>query len=504
MSRASISTGGIDFPLTENEPTQPQPTDPTTPMHLVVLGDFSGRRSRLAQGQSPATPKPIAVDKDNFDAVFAGLDVQLHLPVAEQPLQFAALDDLHPDFIYQRVGLFDKMRILKRKLSKTDKFAEAAAEITAWANYRDESADTAEPDLALPQNLLDAVLQQRDLDTQLAAAPGGDIDRLIKDIVRPFVETKTDPRQPQMLAAVDAATSDLMRKIMHHSEFQQLEASWRCLYLLVRRLELDSRLKLFLIDISRMEIQADLEAAETLSETRLYKLLVTQQLTPGSIPYSVLVGDYRIADTEADISLARAMAGIAGAANAAWLSGGHERLAGCDAIGTEADPDAWNYTPDAAVRDAWQQFCKLPEARHLALAAPRFMVRLPYGRRTSTLEHFDYEELSEQDEHGYYLWGNSAFLIALLLAQSYRQHGWALRPGQLQTIDNLPLHVHQHDGDTRVKPCAEVLLTDRAAQQLQQAGLLPIRSVKDADAVVVPQWCAVASDRAPVRGRWSD
>ena len=421
----------------------------------------------------------------------------------EQPLQFAALDDLHPDFIYQRVGLFDKMRILKRKLSKADKFAEAAAEITAWANYRDEAATT-EPGLPLPENLLDAVLQQRDLETQLAAAPGGDIDRLIKDIVRPFVEAKTDPRQPQMLAAVDAATSDLMRKVMHYSEFQRLEASWRCLYLLVRRLELDNRLKLFLVDISRTEIEADLEATETLSETNLYKLLVTQQLTPGSIPYSVMVGDYLIADNEDDIHLARAMAGIASAANAAWLSGGHERLAGCDAIDTQTDPDTWDYTPDTAVRDAWLQLCKLPEARHLALTAPRFMVRLPYGPRTSALEHFDYEELSARDDHNYYLWGNSAFLIALLLAQSYRQHGWAFRPGQVQTIDNLPLHVHQRDGDTRVKPCAEVLLTDRAAQQLQQAGLLPIRSIKDADAVVVPQWCAVASDRAAVNGRWSD
>lgn len=502
MSRATISTGGIDFPLhdTERKPGG----EAAAAMHIAILADFSGRQSRAQGGGQSAATKPIEINRDNFDEVFAQLDVQLQLPVSDQALAFNEFDDLHPDFIYARVSLFDKMRILKRQLSKPDKFEQAAAEITAWANYRDKqgAAPQAAGGLAPPENLLDAVLQQRGLEERWQAGPGGHIDKLIKDIVSPFVEAGTDPRQADMQQAVDEATSDLMRKIMHHSLFQRLEASWRSLYLLIRRLESTPDIKLFLFDISRDEIKADLDNGKAIEASALFKLLVESRRTAGATPFSLIVGDYSIGDDEADIGLAAAMAQIARATNATWLSGGSERLAGCSSIGTQPDVDDWDYQPDQPSLQAWQQLRSAAPAAHLALAAPRFMLRLPYGRKTSSMENFAYEELSAQDSHSYYLWGNSAFLVALLLGQAYQRYGWQLRPGQLQEVDNLPLHVYQSDGETHTKPCAEVLLTDRAAGRLQQAGLLPVRSISARDAVVIAEFCSAAATPTPVRGPW--
>ena len=52
MSRATISTGGIDFPLhdTERKPGG----EAAAAMHIAILADFSGRQSRAQGGGQSA------------------------------------------------------------------------------------------------------------------------------------------------------------------------------------------------------------------------------------------------------------------------------------------------------------------------------------------------------------------------------------------------------------------------------------------------------------------
>ena len=45
----------------------------------------------------------------------------------------------------------------------------------------------------------------------------------------------------------DEASGELMRSILHHPRFQELEASWRGAYLLVRKVETDVDLKMYLL-----------------------------------------------------------------------------------------------------------------------------------------------------------------------------------------------------------------------------------------------------------------
>ncbi|MBW1745109.1 MAG: type VI secretion system contractile sheath large subunit [Deltaproteobacteria bacterium] len=61
-----------------------------------------------------------------------------------------------------------------------------------------------------------------------------------------------------MLNAVDAATSELMQRILHHADFQTIESAWRGVHFLTSRLETDEQLKLYLLDISKAELAADL------------------------------------------------------------------------------------------------------------------------------------------------------------------------------------------------------------------------------------------------------
>lgn len=510
MSRATISTSGVDFRTSERRSGKNN-YDRSTPMHIAVLADFSGRKSRNEEKlDSLSGRKVIEINRDNFDEVFSKLDVQLQLPVAEHALVFEELDNLHPDFIYERVELFDKLRVLQRKLKKKDSFATAAAEIQAWTNYRNEpQADDVIPQgIEMPSNLLDAALQGHDIAKQLAHGPLGNIDSLIKDIVSPYCETKADPRQPEMLAAVDEATSETMRAIMHHSDFQQLEASWRGLYWLLRQIESDSNICVFIMDVSQNELRADLARSE--ADSHCFQQLVESRGSIDDTPYAVILGDYQLQKTGDDADLALQMAALAENARGCWLSAGHEQLAGCSALSEAVDPDNWSSVTDeedlsdenreAAMK--WQKMRQCSGASHLALAAPRFLLRLPFGKKTTSVESFDYRELARDGSHDFYLWGNGAFLLTSLLAEGYSRKGWSALPGQFAEVENLPLHVYEEDGEPMVKPCAEVLLTDRSAALLNGAGLLVLRSTRNKDRITVPSFQSMAISQCVIEGLW--
>jgi predicted component of type VI protein secretion system len=53
-----------------------------------------------------------------------------------------------------------------------------------------------------------------------------------------------------------------------------------------------------------------------------------------------------------------------------------------------------------------------------------------------------------------------------------------------------------------MKPCAEVLLTEEAAQRLLDCGFIPLVSIRDSDRVRVLRMQSLALEPAPLAGRW--
>src|SRR5438093_12822521 len=100
-----------------------------------------------------------------------------------------------------------------------------------------------------------------------------DWNQFLKSIAEPHIVSGTDPRLPDFEAVVDEAISAQMRAVLHHPDFQALEAAWRGLYFLVRRLETDVTLKLYLLDVTKAELAQDVGAASDLSEIGMYQHL---------------------------------------------------------------------------------------------------------------------------------------------------------------------------------------------------------------------------------------
>ncbi len=508
-----LKLGKINVGLTAgSEPTWEEP-EPDQPFCIALLGDFSGRGNRRLTGSAEelAGRRPLRVDRDNVDQVLAKLSAELHVPIGEGgtriPIRFLELEDFHPDRLFQRLGLFSGLLDLRKRLSQPSTHAAAAAEVREWLKKPapPASPSMAPPSAVNPENLLEQILGEMPAETseRTRLPGGGDWQAFLQKIVKPHLAPNEAPDQAELLAVVDETTSAQMRAILHDPDFQALEAAWRAVHLLIRRLETDTKLRLFLVDISKEELLADFNAAEDLTAPALYRLLVEQSIgTPGGQPWAVLAGAYTFGQGREDMELLADIGAIARQGGAPFLAAADPRILGCASLAATPDPRHWKPDADPEGNERWQALRNLPQAASLGLALPRFLVRQPYGNDTEPCERFRFEEMPSGASHESYLWANPAFACVYLLGRGFERLGWALDPGHMREIDGLPVHVYRDNGESYLKPCAEVLLTDRATAAILNKGLMPLLSVQGADSVRLAQFQSLAEPSRPLAARW--
>jgi len=204
-----------------------------------------------------------------------------------------------------------------------------------------------------------------------------------------------------------------MRAILHHPDFQALEAIWRAVFLLVRQLETGSQLKIYLLDISKPELAEDLNAAEDLRNSGIFRQIVEKTVeTLGADPFTIVIDAFRFGATSEDMELLSKLAAIAHCGGAVMLAEADPMLLGSSGLEASAGPRQWN-RPE--LQGAWEKIRSQPESASIGLALPRFLLRLPYGKETSRLDCFDFEEFNGSPAHAEYLWGNPAFVVALMV-----------------------------------------------------------------------------------------
>ena len=490
-----------------------------------MLGDFSGKANRSVTnpGAHRAASQPILIDRDNFDQVMTKLDVELRLPLAGRGgagvrLHFAELDDFDPDRIFERTEFFQKPRAMRKRLADPETFQQAAAEFGIPETPRESpaaeepafqaAAQAPQPSALVTADLLAGAIEateRRGAEPRSSRGPEiDDLSAFLKKVVAPYTVAGPDPRQEQALSRWDAAIASQMRALLHHSEVQALEAAWRSLFFLIDRLETGPRLKVYLIDISKAELAADLMTAKDLRSTATYRLLVEQTVgTLGGEPWAVVIGNYTLGPSLRDAEVLGRIAMIAELSGAPFVSGASARLLGCESFAETPDPDDWTQPMDSEAEVLWQAIRRLPEASYIGLALPRFLLRLPYGKDTVPTESFVFEEMPGSAAQQGYLWGNPAFACAYLLGRAFGEDGWNLRPARFREIDRLPLHIHEHQGETVAKPCAEALLSERAAERITDKGLMPLLSVKDQDSARLLRFQSLAHPPASLAGRWN-
>jgi type VI secretion system protein ImpC len=129
----------MEFQLGTQTSFAPRKAKDDTPFCIAILADFSGRGNRglCETGPSVAARKRIAVDVDNLEDLPMKLGCEIHVPLggSEGPrigLRFSELDDFHPDRIFDRLEVFQKLKTTRKLLENPATFAEAASQVRSW------------------------------------------------------------------------------------------------------------------------------------------------------------------------------------------------------------------------------------------------------------------------------------------------------------------------------------------------------------------------------------
>lgn len=482
--------------------------DKDSPFHILCLGNWSGNGENKVE---ISQRRPVIIDRDNFDDVIRKIRPQLKLEFEGKNslnLLFTEIDDFHPDNIFRQISFFENLRDVRKRLKNHDTFDEAAREVKSWLIQPESSqpVEKEEVETIEADNLLDTILSGKSADVSAVkrkATYSTELSQFISDIVQPHIIRTDLTEQANLLMAVDEIVSDLMRKILHHKEFITLESAWRGLYFLVRRTDTDTDLKIYLFDLSKDELAANLKSVKNLGDS-IYAQWTAGETLETSIgePWAVVCGNYGFSSNVDDIATLLRISQIGSASNTTFISHIRPEILGVNSLADNPSSKSWSISEDSSEWKLWNALRAAKESEYLGMAMPRFLARLPYGQNTDPTEVFSFEEFNESINHNAYVWSNPSFICAYLLAKSFRKNGWRMADNIAREIDGLPMHVYEEDSETKTKPCAEIPMTETSVQKMVDNGIIPIVSFRDSDRIRVASFQSIALSDERIRGRW--
>jgi type VI secretion system protein ImpC len=423
------------------------------PFLILVLGDFSGRAGRGVT-EPVGTRIPVPVDCDTVDDAINRIGVKLRIPVDGEDLnlEFHSMDEFHPDFLFENLDIFEDLRDALR---------------SPTAKPRPVRRRAPAPDV-FSGSLLDQIVEGTD-----------PLQSFVDQAVSPYLVGKESESDKEWKSRAQSMAAGGLRALLHHPNFQRLEASWRGVEFFVRHVETNSQLKIYLLDVSLDELRAD--------PTGLQKLLAPER------KWSLILADFVLNPLIEDVELLARLSLMAANAQAPLLAQAGSHVIGCRSIAETPDMHDWDLD-----QPAWEELRGFPESSWLGLSMPSFMGRMPYGRNGTSTESFPFEELEPESRHSDYLWCNSAFAAGALIARSFSESGWKMRVGEFRTLSSMPMYVHGGE----LKSGAEVQLTERAVGRLIDHGLMPLFSRKDNDSLMFGMFQSVNRGDAALQGKW--
>jgi len=291
------------------------------------------------------------------------------------------------------------------------------------------------------------------------------------------------------IGEIDKKLSSQLNEIMHNSDFQKLESTWRGLHYLVNQSETGEGLKIRVLNVKKQELLKDLEKAAEFDQSSLFKKIYEEEYGQlGGQPYGSLVGDYDFGRGPEDVQLLKQMSNVAAAAHAPFISNASAKMFNFDRFTELANPRDLAKVFDSVEYAAWKSFRESEDSRYAALCLPRVLGRLPYGGNFKKVTEFNYEESVDGTNHDKYLWMGAAWAYAARITDAYSKDGWFARTRGVEgggKVEGLPVHTFPtDDGDVAMKCPTEIAITDRREFELSNLGFLPLIHAKGKDFAV--------------------
>jgi type VI secretion system protein ImpC len=440
-------------------------SDPT--FNLIVVSD-------LAPGDAGA-PRVRAVDKDSIDALLREIGPTIEIPTggARTPVTFQDFKDFRPERLAARVpsvssllefrkqvqelaagaGSIDAVRAPLQKLGAYPQIARALEAALATRPEAPAPAPAGpRPNAPLPTGSLFDLVDTGGAVEADAVSPE-QVERTTAKLIDAVLGSSASGSKPvpaalrAVGAQAEAAVAPMLRGVLRDPRFQELEAAWRGLRLLVRSVDFRAGVRLHVIAASRANLMGALRAAalpladDLRSQGKTCCLLldfsfdgseeelvaIAEDAAPRSLPV--------IASAGLEVAVREIAAGMGDASQGAWV-----RLRNSQA------------------------------ARWLALTANRFLLRAPYGAAGDPARGLEFEEITGPDTP--LPWGRPGWVLAAFVAGSFARTGWGAdfsgRDGSA-AVESLPLR----PGEGETTPL-ETDLNEAAVNALGDAGLLPL------------------------------
>ena len=341
-----------------------------------------------------------------------------------------------------------------------------------------------------PGSLLDQIVDEGRFNRDSAARERG------KDLIREFVEQilqgsmtvskDTETTINARVAQIDKLISAQLNEILHHPQFQKLEATWRGLKYLLDQSETNDMLKIKILNVTKRDILRDLQLASEFDQSAFFKKVYEEEFGVfGGAPFGALIGDYEFGRGPEDMELLEKVAQVAAAAHAPFLSAGSADLLNLDGFTSIGGVRDMSKIFDSTEYAKWKSFRQSEDSRYIGLAMPHVLMRLPYGRDTKQVDAFNYEEAVDGTDHSKYLWGNAAYALGARLTNAFSKYGWCAAIRGVEgggLVEGLPAHTFRTDeGDIALKCPTEVAITDRREKELADQGLIPLVHCKNTD-----------------------
>ncbi len=280
----------------------------------------------------------------------------------------------------------------------------------------------------------------------------------------------------ELLAGIDAGVAELTRAILHHESFRRLESAWRGLRYLVDQTEPDAAVRIRVLSVGKPELARSLATANSMPW--LAAACAQPFAEAGGEPVSCWLVDAEFDHSPADVEVLGRLATIGSAAQTLVIAGASPMLMQMDSWSELSTPrdllkifSTPEYQPWRTLRDA-------ESSRYLALALPRFLVRLPWGSASPDPQWQDFAEsmgdgVGDGGQSGL-VWANAAYALAVVALHAHRRHGWCSylsgpEAGGLVT----GLCLHYLLGSDPMGP-TEIGISERRADELARAGLIAL------------------------------
>src|SRR6266852_9683482 len=355
---------------------------------------------------------------------------------------------------------------------------------------KERSAAAAQPAEQQELGLLDQIVEQGRLGKDPAARERG--KNLVKEFVSQVLQGEmtvsrdTESMINARIAQIDHLLSIQLNEILHHPQFQKLEASWRGLKYMLGQSETSDMLKIKILNCSKKDLLRDLQRAPEFDQSALFKKVYEEEFGIfGGAPFGALLGDYEFGKGPEDLELLEKISNTASAAHAPFLTAASPELFNMESFSNLDAPRDIGKIFDTTEYAKWKSFRQSEDSRYVALTLPHILMRLPYGKDNVQVDGFNYEENVDGTDHSKYLWGNAAWALGARLTQSFAMYSWCASIRGVEgggLVEGLPAHTFRTDeGDVALKCPTEIAISDRREKELADQGFAPLVHCKGTD-----------------------